>query len=36
VFHNYGDVFSGQTAQPSSLALSLASRSARSARVNVH
>ncbi len=36
VFHNYGDVFSGQAARPNSLALSLANRSARSTRVNVH
>ena len=36
VFHNYGDVFSGQAARLISLALSLDNRSARSTRVNVH
>ena len=36
LFHNYGDVFSGQAARPSSLSLSLANGSARSVRVNVH
>jgi hypothetical protein len=36
VFHNYGDVFSGQAARLSSFAFSLANISARSARVNVH
>ena len=36
VFHNYGDVFSGQAARLISLALSLVNRLARSARVNAH
>jgi hypothetical protein len=36
VFHNYGDVFSGQAARLISLALSLDSKSARSTRVNAH
>ena len=36
VFHNYGDVFSGQAARLISLALSLVNRLARSTRVNAH
>lgn len=36
LFHNYGDVFSGQAARLISLALSLVNRLARSARVNAH